>query len=108
MEYVEGQTLMKMMCSSERKEPLSNDLVGIVLAQIAIALHEVHRKSAAHRDVKADNIFVSSMVPEWRDGQEFWGVKLGDFGCSRVLATEMPPEHEQLRSPQAKAVDLFL
>lgn len=50
------------------------------LAQLALALENMHWRRVLHRDIKADNVFLSK--PD-RGGKIV--VLLGDFGIARVL-----------------------
>ncbi|MCX7625957.1 MAG: serine/threonine protein kinase [Candidatus Sumerlaeaceae bacterium] len=69
MEYVEGQSLQKLVEAGTLDERTTL-LIG---AQIARALHHAHQQGVIHRDVKPDNILVKSS-----------GVaKITDFGIAR-------------------------
>lgn len=61
---------------------LTEDEVMSYFTQIALALRHLHRKGILHRDLKLANVFVN----EGEDGQDV--VKLGDFGISKVLASQ--------------------
>jgi serine/threonine protein kinase len=71
MEYMEGQTLLKMIRSSS--EPIPIDRVISIATQIADALVAAHEKGIVHRDIKSENIMVSTK------GQ----VKMMDFGLAK-------------------------
>jgi Tol biopolymer transport system component/predicted Ser/Thr protein kinase len=68
MEYLEGKTL---------KGPLPLDKVLAYGIQIADALDAAHGKGITHRDLKPDNVIVSSS-----------GIKLLDFGIAKVAGLE--------------------
>jgi serine/threonine protein kinase len=53
-----------------------------VAAQISDALDHLHRRGAAHKDVKPDNIF------EGLEGM----YKLGDLGLTTVVSPSLPLE----------------
>lgn len=81
MEYCEGGDLASLISSCIRdRRYLEEALVLRVLAQLALALRECHRRSdgrttVLHRDLKPANIFLDSRH----------NVKLGDFGLARIL-----------------------
>ncbi len=70
MEYVEGNTLKSMVES----EPPSTKKVLDIAIQICDGLAAAHEKGIVHRDIKADNIMLTSK------GQ----VKIMDFGLAKV------------------------
>ncbi|XP_078413156.1 serine/threonine-protein kinase Nek2 isoform X1 [Cetorhinus maximus] len=81
MEFCEGGDLASLInkCIRERRY-LEEDFALRVLAQLALALRECHRRSESgrtvlHRDLKPANVFL--------DVQH--NVKLGDFGLARIL-----------------------
>lgn len=53
--------------------------VMAIFVQVSLALHHVHRNRILHRDLKASNVFLS------QNGT----AKLGDFGISKVLTSEL-------------------
>jgi predicted Ser/Thr protein kinase len=73
MEYVEGQALSAFMPAGQ----IVTDKIFLmsVVEQICAALDHAHQKGMIHRDIKPDNILISSV-----DG----AVKLLDFGLARV------------------------
>ncbi len=74
MEYVDGQALSAFMPAGQ----IVTDKIFLmsVVEQICAALDHAHQKGMIHRDIKPDNILISSV-----DG----AVKLLDFGLARVL-----------------------
>ena len=90
MEYCGGGDLDKQI-EEHRKSgtPYFENEVKVVLHQLATALHRVHSTNIIHRDVKAENVFISS------DGR----YKLGDFGVSRVLRGEMDMAKTNIGTP---------
>ena len=69
MELVEGETLKSRL----QRERLPFEEVQLLGIQIAQGLHAVHSKGIVHRDIKPDNLLLTS------DG----GVKILDFGIAR-------------------------
>jgi eukaryotic-like serine/threonine-protein kinase len=87
MEYLEGQTLAKLI-KQEKFIPLSR---AIDFAhQIAEGVGAAHLAGIVHRDLKPENIFLAG-----RDGEEF--VKLLDFGIAKM-------QHAQNRITRAGTI----
>jgi serine/threonine protein kinase len=76
MEYVEGESLGDRI---ERLGKLPQDEAVEIITQVASALHYVHRIGIIHRDVKPDNILLST------DGL----AKLTDLGLMKDTAADM-------------------
>ena len=57
---------------------LPEETVAHLFAQIVVALDYVHSRSILHRDLKSQNIFLTSSVDH---------VKIGDFGISKILSS---------------------
>ncbi|MDP1823587.1 MAG: serine/threonine-protein kinase [Archangium sp.] len=77
MELLQGKTLAAQL--AERALTLLE--ICNVGKQIADALHAAHRVDVVHRDLKPDNIFLTS-----REGRED-SVKVLDFGVAKLLQT---------------------
>jgi serine/threonine protein kinase len=71
MEYVDGQTLRKLVPIPKFQEAISFAI------QIGEALQEAHSKGVIHRDIKTDNIMVNSRNQ----------VKVMDFGLAKLKGT---------------------
>ncbi|HET9711114.1 MAG TPA: protein kinase, partial [Pyrinomonadaceae bacterium] len=71
MQYIEGQTLKKMIGG----QPLAMDSVFSVTLQVAEALAAAHARGIVHRDIKSNNIIVTPQ------GQ----AKVLDFGIAKLL-----------------------
>ena len=56
------------------REPFTEEQILQWLVQLALALHHVHERGILHRDLKAQNVFITSTGL----------LKLGDFGISKV------------------------
>ncbi|MCB1842233.1 MAG: protein kinase, partial [Halioglobus sp.] len=72
MEMIEGKTLGECLQQSAR---MSVDQILHIAMQLASALDYAHAKGVVHRDLKPDNIVLSS------DGQS---AKIADFGIARM------------------------
>jgi len=78
MEYLDGEPLDALIARSGRI-PLPDALP--ILRGVARALDAAHAKSIAHRDLKAENVFLAS------DGDGVWP-KLLDFGIAKLLSDD--------------------
>ncbi len=70
-EYVDGQNLKQLL---QRRGALNVPLAVNVMRQVAAALHKAGQQKITHRDVKPENIMLST------SGE----VKVADFGLARV------------------------
>jgi serine/threonine protein kinase len=77
MEYVPGGDLGSLI---QKERPLNEDAVRIMAKQLLGALGYLHQHNITHRDVKPDNILISSQQP--------FVVKLTDFGLSKMVDSE--------------------
>lgn len=77
MEYVPGGELSTYLQSHGR---ISEDMVKTISRQIVHALRYLHKRKITHRDIKPDNILISSHDP--------LKVKLSDFGLSKSVQEE--------------------
>jgi len=69
-EYCHGGDMRAMIV---RKKRLSESDARLYLAEIIIAIEELHRNGVIHRDIKLDNILID------KEGH----IKLTDFGLSK-------------------------
>jgi len=58
MEFIGGGSLTKLISEFN----LSNEVVKILVAEMAIALEYLHNKKIYHRDVKPENILITNTV----------------------------------------------
>jgi hypothetical protein len=80
MEFVDGPTLGARLSSGGALRP---DVVGHLGAELAEALHVVHRAGVVHRDIKPSNVLLSPpQIPGTRPR-----AKLADFGIAYLLDT---------------------
>ncbi|KAG9242315.1 hypothetical protein BJ878DRAFT_178598 [Calycina marina] len=77
MEYVGGGDLAALI---KDHGPLEEEKAKIVAAQLLDALKYLHKKNITHRDIKPDNIMISSLDP--------FQIKLADFGLSKMVLNE--------------------
>lgn len=76
MEYCEGGDLrLRIKLARMGGSLFAEEQVLMWLAQLALALHHVHERGLLHRDLKTENVFISSAGL----------LKLGDFGIARGL-----------------------
>jgi eukaryotic-like serine/threonine-protein kinase len=73
MEYVRGRNVRELLTASGRLEPAQ---ATVVLLQVLSALEHAHRQGIVHRDVKPENMLVTT------DG----AVKVADFGLARAYS----------------------
>ncbi|MDP6943555.1 MAG: serine/threonine-protein kinase, partial [Myxococcota bacterium] len=76
MEYVQGQSLQKVLKTEGRMAPAR---AVHVISQILKSLGEAHQHGVVHRDIKPDNVMLIDQFGE----PDF--VKVLDFGISRTL-----------------------
>lgn len=76
MEYVEGETLTRLM---EREGPLPPARVAELFEEIADALEAAHSRGIVHRDLKPENIMLD------RDEYGTRTVKVVDFGIAKAM-----------------------
>jgi serine/threonine-protein kinase len=79
MELLEGQTVDELV---KREGPLPPARAVHLVLQAARALAEAHHRGIIHRDIKPQNLFVTSM------GGEPDFIKLLDFGIARVIRAD--------------------
>ncbi|KAF7585738.1 hypothetical protein BBP40_010178 [Aspergillus hancockii] len=111
MEYVPGGELSTYLQSIGK---IPEHMVRTISRQVLHALQYLHKRRITHRDIKPDNILISSLDP--------LRVKLSDFGLSKVVqeesflktfcgtllycAPEVYPEPPKT-SPYSQAVDMW-
>jgi len=77
MEYIEGQSLRKLI---EQHGPMPAERVCSIIKQVAAALDAAHKLGMIHRDIKPDNI----VLVETPDGEQ---AKVLDFGIAKIKET---------------------
>jgi len=86
MEYVDGQSLEKILSSGKT---LEFEEVANLVARVGDALDYAHRKGVIHRDIKPGNILID------REGAPH----IVDFGIARVAASTLTLTHTVLGTP---------
>ena len=76
MEYAQGGSVLALMKTSP-DGCLEEKYVAIIVREVLIGLHHLHKSSIIHRDIKAANILISAVGK----------VMICDFGVSALLAT---------------------
>ncbi|XP_035770510.1 serine/threonine-protein kinase Nek5-like isoform X2 [Neolamprologus brichardi] len=79
MEYCDGGDLMKKI-NIQRGVPFTEEQIVDWFVQICLGLKHIHDRKILHRDIKAQNIFLTN------GGMK---AKLGDFGIARMLNNTM-------------------
>ena len=77
MEYADGGDLAVKIRRSKRAGSMPTDIVLSIFIQICLALKYLHEKKYLHRDIKTQNVFLSSSDI----------VKLGDFGVAKHVGS---------------------
>jgi len=93
MEFVEGDTLTGLM----KKHRLSVAQIKHVITQAAMGIDFAHENGVFHRDIKPDNIMVSSTGV----------VKVMDFGIARLIESDMTRTGSILGTPAYMAPEQF-
>jgi len=76
MEYIEGENLKEII---EKKGAIPPDTAVDYAIQISGALHMAHKNNLIHRDIKSQNILITS------EGK----VKVTDFGIAKSMNTDL-------------------
>ena len=72
MEYVQGGDLLHLLIE---KDILTQDETRFYIAQLVLAVEQIHKMNYIHRDIKPDNILID------KNGH----LKISDFGLSKYL-----------------------
>ncbi|GMH37950.1 hypothetical protein BSKO_05834 [Bryopsis sp. KO-2023] len=88
MEYCEEGDLAGYL-KDQNGEYLEENEIMLKFVQICLALQNIHNKGILHRDLKTQNIFLSSKGI----------VKLGDFGISKVLGADQAMARSMVGTP---------
>jgi serine/threonine protein kinase len=78
MEYVEGESLRKVLGEIGNQSPMEIDKALDIVEQVCEGLAEMHKFHIFHRDIKPENILICK-----KDGV----AKILDLGISRILTS---------------------
>ena len=99
MEYADGGDLAKRIeVQAASKSPFREEQVLDWFVQICLALKHAHDRKILHRDLKPQNIFLTSKNK----------VRLGDFGISKVLSNTLSVASTCVGTPLYLAPELCL
>ncbi|XP_067670646.1 serine/threonine-protein kinase Nek1-like [Haliotis asinina] len=93
IEYADGGDLQKKI-QDQKGIHLSKETVFDWFVQIVFALKYIHGKNILHRDLKSQNVFLTSQNI----------VKLGDFGIPRILKNSMDHAVTTIGTPSTKVL----
>ncbi|KAG8715470.1 hypothetical protein FRC11_003969 [Ceratobasidium sp. 423] len=116
-ESMEGN-LYQLIKSRKGRKPLAGGLVTSIFQQVASALDHVHSYGYFHRDMKPENLLVtttglanyvstSPLTPNAREEDVFVIIKLADFGLARETASR-PPYTEYVSTRWYRAPEVLL
>lgn len=80
-----------------RRRKLKEDVAAHLFKQIIVGLQYIHSKAVLHRDIKLDNILLTSQGT----------VKICDFGVSKLIEKPQDRMFEQCGTPAYIAPEVF-
>lgn len=102
---VEGSVLcivMELMKGGTLKDKLNNNIAFSLrikyIMDAALALRDTHKHNVVHRDIKTDNIFLDEKCET---------IKLGDFGVSKIIASDQTQTKQAIGTPIYMAPELI-
>lgn len=97
MEYADGGNLRQLvkMRAREKMGPFPEAVIVNWFAQLVLAVAYIHGKNVLHRDLKAQNVFLTRKNV----------VKLGDFGISKALADD-PTANTPCGTPESMSPEI--
>jgi NIMA (never in mitosis gene a)-related kinase len=88
MEFADGGDLSGRI-RTQNNVMFPEHQVMLWLVQVCLALKHMHDRNVIHRDIKSENVFLTSTNI----------VKLGDFGISKHLANTLANAHTRIGTP---------
>lgn len=112
MEYCEHGDVHSYLQSGKRaaRHPPCEAQVLEWLVQVTLALQALHARRILHRDLKTQNIFLTSQglsVHQHGNGSGCFALKLGDLGIARVLSSTMELAATQIGTPFSMSPEVF-
>lgn len=106
MEFIEGKSLKSII---EKKGPLPEDIALNYIKQISFALKEVHSNALVHRDVKPDNILITSeekaILIDFGAARD---ISQGEISITGILTHGYaPPEQYQQKYEPQPNMDIY-
>lgn len=98
LEYVEGETLDRVLGREIRLEPTR---AISLLRQVASGLQHAHRSGIVHRDLKPGNLIV-------RVGPEGEQIKILDFGIAKVLSGQVSTRDDLTEASRVLGTPRFM
>ena len=89
LRYCDGGDLLGLV-KSRTGQLLDENYVLDIFVQLSLAIKHVHDRKIIHRDIKTENIFLSSHKRV---------VKLGDFGIAKVLENTLQQARTAIGTP---------
>ena len=98
MEYCEeGDLDFHIKQQKKLKKPFPEKVICNWFIQMAMAINYIHKKKILHRDIKCQNIFLTS------NGT----LKLGDFGISKVLQNTLERAATVVGTPYYMSPEMY-
>ena len=97
MEYMDGGCLTEVLTQYENGFRMTEDQMAYVLREVMQGLLYLHQRHKIHRDIKSDNILISS------EGC----VKLGDFGYAAQLTSQRTKRNSIVGTPYWMAPEVI-
>eukprot|EP00239_Pterosperma_sp_CCMP1384_P000543 CAMPEP_0197852968 /NCGR_PEP_ID=MMETSP1438-20131217/21858_1 /TAXON_ID=1461541 /ORGANISM="Pterosperma sp., Strain CCMP1384" /LENGTH=549 /DNA_ID=CAMNT_0043467221 /DNA_START=182 /DNA_END=1828 /DNA_ORIENTATION=+ len=107
--YSGGDLSSVIKKNKQRNTRVPEEVVLEWLAQLMLAAEHLHSRKMLHRDIKADNIFMSTCDRPSSAGAPVKRVSvlLGDFGIARVLEYSNAKARTQCGTPYYMSPELF-
>lgn len=81
MEYCDKHDLQWLIEQKQKNNGFTENELLFYFTQLVMGLKHIHDNNVLHRDIKGENIFLSSRCKD----KSKYALKYGDFGLSKVL-----------------------